>query len=125
MPGPNTTGPAQQDTPILSIFNRHSDVVRVWNHPHQDSRYLTYYENRFGEQWVFEYDFDKEEGFLWGGDMGWVEERVEEGKCPGTALDEMEAMWLFTCWSTAVSHLEHRRRRRRAESSAARDSSAQ
>ncbi|MEO8391776.1 MAG: hypothetical protein ABI700_02185 [Chloroflexota bacterium] len=75
--------------------------------PHIDGdirkRYHGYFENEFGEQAVFVYDYEVGEGTLWMGDAGWEKSyKVVEGKVPELLMRQNEAVWLSNCWHTAV-----------------------
>lgn len=62
--------------------------------------YLSYFENQFGEQSIFVFDYKTKEAFLYMGDAGWDRPRkvVEGGRVPGLIYGEDEAAWLFACW---------------------------
>lgn len=62
--------------------------------------YLSYFENRFGEQSIFVFDYKTKEAFLYMGDAGWDRPRkvVEGGRVPGLIYGEDEAAWLLACW---------------------------
>lgn len=67
-----------------------------------ESKYLGYFENRFGEQWVFVYDSVSKTGELRGGDMGWdTLTPVLDGRA-SVILGEAEADWLQACWKAAT-----------------------
>jgi len=66
--------------------------------------YYGYFENPYGEQWVFVYDRATESGELRGGDPGW--ERVFEvrnGRVSGLMLEQTEIEWLRACWRAATA----------------------
>lgn len=66
-------------------------------------RYHGYFENRHGEQWVFEYDRATGHSTLRGGDAGWAETyEVIDGAAVGLVLDEDERQWLRACWSATT-----------------------
>jgi len=52
--------------------------------------YTSQFSNRYGEEWVFEYDPTKGEGVLRGVDVGWQEYPVVEGRVPGLILNDEE-----------------------------------
>jgi hypothetical protein len=66
------------------------------------NKYYGYFQNRYGEQWVFVYNPEKKTGELRGGDIGWdtvvgvVDGRVE------VLLGKAETAWLQACWQAAT-----------------------
>ncbi|MEQ8785096.1 MAG: hypothetical protein RIC55_02315 [Pirellulaceae bacterium] len=90
--------------PMLTIHNHHApscgDPPIANDSP--DS-YVGYFENRFGEQWVFTFDRSTKTASLHGGDIGW-NTRVEvcDGSAAGLVLQPDEAAWLRACWNAAV-----------------------
>jgi hypothetical protein len=76
------------------------------NTPH---RYHSYFENAQGEQIVFIYDYESDQGTLYHGDLGWDRPRpVEEGgQCPSVVLDEAERLWQRACWMAATALRKH------------------
>jgi hypothetical protein len=90
--------------PLLTIRNTHApacgDPPIVSNSNH---RYIGYFENVFGEQWVFTYDRETKTATLQGGDINWNNPQVVcDGKVPGLQLQKDEAAWLLACWNAAV-----------------------
>ncbi len=65
--------------------------------------YTSRFSNRYGEEWVFEFDPTKGEGVLRGSDVGWQEYRVIEGRAPGLILNEEELLWLREAWAAATT----------------------
>jgi hypothetical protein len=66
-------------------------------------RYLGYFENHFGEQSIFVFDYAAGEGFVFSGDAGWEVYPVREGVAVELMLNEEEKRWLRNCWETALS----------------------
>lgn len=66
-------------------------------------RYLGYFENHFGEQSIFVFDYATGEGFVFCGDAGWEVYLVREGVAVELMLNEEEKKWLRNCWETALS----------------------
>jgi hypothetical protein len=93
-----------------SLFTFHADNTHVdecGSPPcltNEDShRYCGYFENQFGEQWVFEYDRQSKQGVLRGGDAGWATVcSVVDGEAPKLNLDGAERLWLRACWAAAI-----------------------
>jgi hypothetical protein len=67
------------------------------------SPYTSRFTNRYGEEWEFEYDPDKQEGTLRGSDVGWQNYRVVNGKVTGLILNDEELRWLHRAWTEATS----------------------
>lgn len=66
-------------------------------------RYHGYFENGYGEQCVFVYDYEVGEGTLWMGDAGWANSHpVVDGDVPELLMDEHEKAWLMACWKAAM-----------------------
>jgi len=89
----------------LRVFNQHSTHCgtppSISNEP--PALYVGYFENRYGEQWIFTFDRPTGEARLWGGDIGWDDVRtVRDGRVEGLILAEEEIAWLQACWK-AVS----------------------
>jgi hypothetical protein len=63
-----------------------------------NKKYCGYFQNRFGEQWVFIYDPETKVGELRGGDIGWdTVVPVRDGKVD-VMLGKAESGWLLACW---------------------------
>ena len=91
--------------PLLQIRNRHSvacsDPPIVNND--DPNVYLGYFENVFGEQWVFSFDRAAGTGTLRGGDIGWnAVHEVCDGQVAALVLRPEESMWLQACWTAAM-----------------------
>lgn len=66
--------------------------------------YTGYFENLYGEQWIFSYDIEKDAATLQGGDSGWGNKhRVLDGEVPTLILGDGETMWLAACWEVVKS----------------------
>ena len=62
--------------------------------------YHGYFENRYGEQWIFTFDRATREASLHGGDAGWARAHpVRDGRVDGLILAPEETAWLQACWS--------------------------
>jgi hypothetical protein len=65
--------------------------------------YVGYFENLFGEQWIFIYDRTAKTASLYGGDVGWnTRMEVLDGSVAGLVMQRDEAAWLRLCWNAAV-----------------------
>ena len=58
--------------------------------------------NRYGEEWLFEYDASTGEGILKGSDVGWQPYRVVGGHAVGLLLNDEELTWLRRAWAAAT-----------------------
>lgn len=68
-----------------------------------EKHYSAYFENEYGEQWVFSFDRASKRGTLRGGDLGWGESVPVVGGAPGTTiLSPAEGLWLAACWMAAT-----------------------
>lgn len=86
--------------PLLKISNHHA--VASGDPPIiEDSKpeqYIGYFENMFGEQWIF--TRNRATGFatLRGGDIGWNQEiDVSDGSIGDLKLNPSEAQWFECC----------------------------
>ncbi len=67
-------------------------------------RYHGYFENSYGEQWVFVYHRAGKKGELRGGDAGWEQVfEVIDGQARGVILGQDEIRWLQACWVAATA----------------------
>jgi len=71
---------------------------------HQQQRHCHgYFENAFGEQWVFTLDRTTRRAELRGGDIGWnTVHEVRDGEVGSLVLGQEEAAWLGACWRAAM-----------------------
>ena len=94
-----------QNTPVFEVGNKHS--ADCGKPPHIDGnirkRYHGYFENEYGEQAIFIYDYEVKEGTLYMGDAGWERAfKVVNARVPELVLGRNEALWLYNCWMTAT-----------------------
>lgn len=97
-------GPIPVSEPLLQIRNRHTPSCG--DPPIVDGAcdyvYIGYFENRFGEQWIFEFDRRNGEAWLRGGDIGWnTKVPVKDGVAVNLVLGKDEMQWLSACWVAA------------------------
>lgn len=90
---------------LLEIDNGH--VTDCGPPPSIDAtdKYVGYFENPYGEQWVFLGDPKTGKAVIRGGDCGWDREYKVSLKspCPNTILNEPEKMWIITCFMAMSS----------------------
>ncbi len=71
-----------------------------------NSHYIGYFENAFGEQWIFTLDHESGKAVLRGGDVGWNSEfEVIGGQAADLVLGNEELLWLQACWLAASKQL--------------------
>lgn len=92
--------------PILTIYNRHTAACGTPPALSNESPALSfgYFENRYGEQWIFTFDRETRQASLRGGDVGWATVHVvRDGRVDGLILAPEEAAWLQACWKAATA----------------------
>lgn len=83
--------------PFFIIRNKHGKGCGEPPHITNDEPnvYYGYFENDYGEQWVFTYHRKSKVGELRGGDAGWTQPySVKDGRASDLILGESERMWL-------------------------------
>jgi len=91
--------------PLLTIRNHHSLACGDPPIVNDDTRntYIGYFENQYGEQWVFTCNRETGEAVLRGGDGGWnTAWPVVDGKVSGLNLNREETLWLEACLAAAL-----------------------
>ena len=91
--------------PLLSIPNHHvpgcgDPPIITGGHP---DLYIGYFENPYGEQWIFTFHRKTRKAELRGGDTGWnTVHTVTSGTVHDLILGSEEASWLRSCWAAAA-----------------------
>lgn len=89
--------------PLLQITNHHTPACG--NPPIVDGNanntYIGYFENAFGEQWVFTRDRSSGVAILRGGDVGWNEQFDVTNGHADLVLNPEERLWLQACLSAS------------------------
>ena len=90
--------------PLLKIANHHA--AACGDPPiidaSADNCYVGYFENPYGEQWIFTLDRATGKATLRGGDVGWnMQFDVTNGTVADLTLGHEEQLWLQACWSAA------------------------
>jgi hypothetical protein len=84
---------------LLRVSNRHAGAPAIEERP---GRYLGYFENKFGEQFVFMHEDGELDATVLCGDVGWEPRPVRDaGGVPdvgGLVLNEEEHAFLMACW---------------------------
>ena len=88
---------------LLEIENLHS--ADCGSPPSLDAagKYLGYYENGLGEQWVFVGDRKSCEAVVCGGDAGWSKQykvSIQRPRPVDLVLQEAEQIWLINCFAS-------------------------
>jgi hypothetical protein len=85
---------------ILTVLNRHVDDCGTppsFSDELLNKKYVSYFQNHYGEQWVFLGD-GKDGGVLYGGEVDWEGLPVTLKKpYPATLLNAEEQVWLISC----------------------------
>ena len=90
--------------PLLRIRNHHSPQcgdppIVTGDDPEV---YIGYFENRYGEQWIFTRNRRTGVAELRGGDVEWnTVNQVVNGTVEGLILNVEERAWLEACWRAA------------------------
>ena len=91
--------------PLFQIWNMHTDACGAppaITNKANEKFYFGYFQNRFGEQWVFTFDLEKKVGELRGGDIGWETAVPVRDGIADVMLGKAELAWLFACWAAAT-----------------------
>jgi hypothetical protein len=91
--------------PLFQIWNTHTDACGAppaITNKANEKFYFGYFQNRFGEQWVFTYDRTEKSGELRGGDIGWGTAVPVRDGIADVMLGKAELAWLFACWTAAT-----------------------
>jgi hypothetical protein len=91
-------------SPFFAMQNVHSnDCGEPPTFRTDPAKYHGYFENFFGEQWVFVYDHETKAAQLFGGDAGWQNGySVTDGRALGVILGRAELLWLNACWAAVT-----------------------
>ena len=91
--------------PILQISNHHT--ASCGTPPRIEERagqYLGYFENEYGEQMIFVFDWRSGTGRLYAGDAGWeTPYEVVDGVAKELILTPEERLCLWACWEAATA----------------------
>lgn len=91
---------------LFSVVNKHSagcgEPPQI--NGNEPGKYYGYFENEYGEQSIFVYDYETETGTLYMGDAGWEESiTITEETRSDLILSEVEGLWLGACWLAATA----------------------
>ena len=97
-------GDSYPASPALQVRASNLLKVRATNvlFPRAENCYVGYFENPYGEQWIFTLDRVTGKATLRGGDVGWnTKFDVTNGSVADLILGKEEQLWLQACWSAA------------------------
>ncbi len=97
---------SEMSRPLFTVSNHHSSHCGPPPSVNgdEDGIYHGYFENRHGEQFVFEYRRESGEAVIRCGDAHWEETYpVTNGLAESLILSDEEIMWLRACWKAAAS----------------------
>ena len=89
---------------LLQIENCHVDECGLPPNIDAKEKYISYFENSHGEQWVFIGDEQNKKASIYGGDINWEKpiEISNERICPNMVLDDLEKNWIVLCWAAMM-----------------------
>ena len=98
----STETPKVLEGTVLTVPNRHYDCCGKPPDLSAKAGYTAYFENDYGEQIVFQYDYKSRKGTLWHGDYGWGEPVPVMGGGTTMVTSEEEREWLRLVWRVAT-----------------------
>jgi hypothetical protein len=87
---------------VLTVPNRHFECCGEPPDLNAEDGYTAYFENGYGEQLVFQYDYKSKKGALWHGDCGWDEPFPVMGGGTTVIMSKEEREWLQLVWQVAT-----------------------
>ena len=91
---------------VLTVPNHHLSMCGSPPNLIAEGNYTGYFENKYGEQLVFQYNHKTQKGTLWHGDYSWEQpQEVINGTLYELILNGEEAKWLSLIWATAINHI--------------------
>ena len=87
---------------VLTVPNRHYECCGKPPDLNTKDGYTAYFENDYGEQIVFQYNYKSKQGKLWHGDFSWEEPLSVMGGGTTMILSEEEREWLRLVWRVAT-----------------------
>ena len=66
--------------------------------------YTSEFKNRYGEEWIFEYNYATGKAMLKGSDVDYQSYPVVDGHAADLLLNNEEILWLRRAWAEAISH---------------------
>lgn len=95
--------PSQHAAALLLRINSPSYTGEPFELGPGENRYLSYFENEHGEDWIFGLDSQKR-AFITGNDIDWEIICIPSGSTPnpGIILNNSEQLWLKACWAATA-----------------------
>ena len=96
--------------PLLTLYNRHAAAAVEPPHltNHDRTRYLAYFENEHGDQWLFVDDPASGTAVLRCGDADWTAHTIRGPQDLPRSMTDAERAWATACWQAAVFSRAHR-----------------
>jgi len=95
---------------LLQVYNLHSEKCGFPPVIDVKCRYVSYFENVYGEQWVFLGDKKLDKATIYCGEGGWGNpiELSADKLCPNIPLNDLEKNWIVLSWAamTDMNYLE-------------------
>ncbi len=94
------------DEPLVCVTNHHPPSCGVPPHIDESTgqHYLGYFENAYGEQAIFVYEYTAQQGTLYLGDAGSEQPHpVFDGVAPALRHAPAEPLWLRACREAATA----------------------
>jgi hypothetical protein len=89
---------------VLTVPNHHIEMSGKPPGRVATGCYTAYFENDYGEQLLFQYDYKEKKGTLWHGDYSWEEPLPVMGGGTTLTMSEEEREWLGLVWRVATRH---------------------
>ena len=94
--------------PLLSVDNSTMPGLKLPEVDASDARYrVGYFQNQYGEQWIFVGDCQEHKATFWSGDVGWAEDdaivievTADTKSLKRVILNEPEMLWITACLAT-------------------------
>lgn len=87
---------------VLSVPNHHYECCGKPPELVATGCYTAYFENDYGEQMVFQYNYKEKKGVLWHGDCGWEESFPVMAGGTTIIISDEEREWLRLVWGVAT-----------------------
>lgn len=82
---------------FMNITNTHTEDCGIPPRLESGDKYLSYFENAYGDQWVFTMDRESKVFYIAGGDIGWENKVIGEAGLKDLILNLPEQMWVLAC----------------------------
>jgi len=89
---------------VLTVPNYHYECCGKPPDLNTKDSYTAYFENDYGEQIVFQYNYKTKKGMLWHGDYSWEHPVEVMGGGTTMIMSSEEREWLGLVWKVATRH---------------------